>query len=124
MFYTFRQNNSGGEYDINDKVNEIVIVEAESADEANLKAEEVGIYFNGVENDLDCECCGDRWDAICEEAEGFDVPTYYDRPITKVGSKQTNKTDVVIYYKDGSRQYAVAPFYEWNEDAGAYEWSN
>jgi len=124
MFYTFRQNNSGGEYDINDKVNEIVIVEADSAAEANLKAEWIGLYFDGVDNDLDCECCGDRWDAICEESEGFDVPTYYDRPITKVGSKQTGKTDVVIYYKDGSRQYAVAPFYEWNEDAGAYEWSN
>lgn len=109
MFYTFRQNNSGGEYDINDRVNVVVVIEADSADEANDKAEEVGIYFNGVENDLDCECCGDRWDAIWEESEGMDVPTYYDHPITKVGSKQTNKTDTVIYYKDGSRQYGVTP---------------
>lgn len=46
MFYTFAQNNSGGSFVI---------------------AESIGIYFDGVECDLDCECCGDRWSRYCDE---------------------------------------------------------
>ena len=38
--------------------------------EANTKACDIGIYFDGVANGADCECCGDRWresDEITDE---------------------------------------------------------
>ena len=57
-FFTFYQNNSGGVFD---GPAHYVIVEASDAEEAATRAETVGVYFNGVEDGLDCECCGDRW---------------------------------------------------------------
>lgn len=61
--YEFDQNNSGGSYDINESagIGVRVYIEAYNADQANDHAERIGLYFNGVENGSDCECCGDRW---------------------------------------------------------------
>lgn len=61
MFYVYHQNNSGGEFHISGWVNRTVAIEADSADEANERAALRGIYFDGVQKGLDCECCGDRW---------------------------------------------------------------
>lgn len=58
MFFHYHQNNSGGSFGppaIN------VIVEAESKEQADSKAEEIGLYFDGCNNRIDCPCCGDRW---------------------------------------------------------------
>ena len=60
-WYEFDQNNSGGNFVTNDKLCHRIFIEAEDADAANKKAEELGIYFNGVEEGKDCPCCGDRW---------------------------------------------------------------
>ena len=60
MFFTYCQNNSGGVFDQNETVDVYTIVEADSADEADRRAEAIGIYFDGCEKDIDCECCGDR----------------------------------------------------------------
>lgn len=57
-FYEFNQNNSGGRFYYSDDLGENVIVEAASADEANSRAESLGIYFDGFG---DCPCCGRRW---------------------------------------------------------------
>ena len=35
MFYTFRQNNSYGKFEVNDSVKHYVIIEADSAEESN-----------------------------------------------------------------------------------------
>ena len=63
MFYRFRQNNSGGSFDIDPStgLGVSVYIEADSPDQANTIAEDIGIYFNGCEDGHDCECCGDRW---------------------------------------------------------------
>ena len=61
MFFHFRQNNSGGNFEINGRVSKHVIIEADSAAEANEIANKIGIYFDGVASDIDCPCCGDRW---------------------------------------------------------------
>lgn len=45
-FYTFRQNNSGGSFDIDEKLSEWVIIEAINGNDAISKAENIGIYFN------------------------------------------------------------------------------
>lgn len=75
--FIYTQNNSGGDFDYpewtgpedlggvfaswrTEKVDVWVI--AESASEANeLVQEYAGVYFDGCDSGLDCECCGDRW---------------------------------------------------------------
>ena len=77
--YEYHQNNSGGSFitpkwtgtkkqggvfsDLaGDDGKCDVWVMAESADEANYKAKKyAGVYFDGCDQGIDCECCGDRW---------------------------------------------------------------
>lgn len=58
-FYEFRQNNSGGSF--NTKMPLYMWIEASSKEEACAIAEEHGVYFDGVDEGMDCPCCGDRW---------------------------------------------------------------
>lgn len=70
MFYEFRQNNSGGSftYDELSGVSVTVLIEADSPQEANIRAESIGIYFDGYG---DCSCCGNRW----HEVDSYDEYT-------------------------------------------------
>lgn len=79
-WYHYRQNNSGGshEYDASRGTSVNVYIEADSADEANERASEIGLYFDGVEGDMDCSCCGDRWYSASEydgQDDDFEPPT-------------------------------------------------
>lgn len=95
----FSQNNSGGRFDVDDKggIAEYVIVEAGSADEANDRAEGLGLYFNGTDDGgPDCPCCGDRWCRV-SESDGASEPMIYggvvvacvDRASAKDGYRNT-----------------------------------
>jgi hypothetical protein len=66
-FYVFNQNNSGGSFESNDKLCHRVIIEADNVDDAVRIAENMGIYFNGCDEGMDCPCCGDRWYPPYEE---------------------------------------------------------
>ena len=114
MFYTYNQNNSGGSFDYNpDKgISHYVIIEANSIDEANCIAENIGIYFNGVDDGSDCDCCGDRWHPY---PSSHDEPTCFEHNVltntfedvknTKAYSFITKWIDGFegfIHYKDGS----------------------
>ncbi len=78
--YEYCQNNSGGSFtsvewtgpeDLGGVFNSMegyrtkaydVWVMAESEAEADeLVQKYAGVYFQGIEKGLDCECCGDRW---------------------------------------------------------------
>jgi hypothetical protein len=79
-FYQFLQNNSGGR-NVKD-MPKLLFVEASSAEEANERAESIGVYFNGCEDGTDCSCCGDRWYPASEydkseepTTEGYDWAT-------------------------------------------------
>jgi hypothetical protein len=96
MFYQFRQNNSGGSFVENNKVAHFVIIEAEDHVQANEIAESIGIYFDGCEKELDCDCCGDRWSEV-EEGEGDETPVLYGEPINKYDDWFCNKGDVYCY---------------------------
>ena len=61
MFYQFDQNNSYGRFDVDKNVCHRLFIEADSLEEATDKAESLGCYWDGVENGIDCPCCGDRW---------------------------------------------------------------
>ena len=69
-FYHFVQNNSGGWHDLDENkgITCHVIIEAYSFDEANRRAQNIGIYFDGVNRGIDCSCCGDRWTELCSES--------------------------------------------------------
>jgi hypothetical protein len=106
-FYTYYQNKSGGIFNINDQVSQFVIIEATSPKHADILAQEVGIYFNGCENGLDCECCGDRWsDAY---TEGTETPTIYDKPAEEFKSNwvKPDKAYCYIYYLDGTKKALI-----------------
>lgn len=104
-FYTFSQNNSGGSFDIDHAsgIGEAVIVEANTADEANTKAEAIGLYFDGVDEGMDCGCCGDRWHRA-DESDGSAVPTRYNNRFT-LDAPATNyryACESFVHYANGS----------------------
>ena len=58
MFYEYIQNNSRGFYT---EPSIYIYIQSETSEEANRIARSMGVYFDGVYFDIDCECCGDRW---------------------------------------------------------------
>jgi len=100
MFYTFSQNNSGGHFDNNNKVCQFVIIEADNANEANKIAEDIGIYFYGVEDGIDCDCCGDRW-CPADKYDGKEFPAYYGSPVEDYFTESVGVTSCRVYYKNG-----------------------
>jgi hypothetical protein len=108
MFYTFRQNNSGGSFEINDAVTVNVIIEAVNETHANVIAEGVGIYFDGVDKGEDCDCCGDRWYPV-DDYDGKESPMVYGVSPEVYVSELHNRMrwadkgeEVVVYYLDGT----------------------
>jgi len=77
MFYTFRQNNSGGSW----VGFRYICIEADSQDEANETALEYGVYFDGVLRGMDCDCCGDRWSRV-NSYDAYRVPSNYGEPLS------------------------------------------
>ncbi len=84
-FWTFGQNNSGGSFDYDEErgITHYVIVEAVDEAHAISRAENIGLYWNGCEIGMDCDCCGDRWHTPYDDGE--DVPKVYDQDIRKEG---------------------------------------
>ena len=113
MFYTYRQNNTGGDFIVDPEagISVQVIVEADSLDEANTRAETIGLYFDGVRDGMDCGCCGDRW--YTPWGEGNEVPCdQVGRPLVEVKPDptyggQTNWAgelpDTFVHLKDGRK---------------------
>lgn len=102
MFYTFRQNNSYGKFEVNDSVKHYVIIEADSAKEANkIASKNTDIYFDGVYKNIDCECCGDRWRRQ-DESDGTETPMIYGVDVFKYEDDlRSFKPEYIVYYKDG-----------------------
>jgi len=99
-FYTFEQNNSFGIDIQNSGIGWIVVIEAESSDAANERAESIGIYFNGVAEGRDCECCGDRWSRAWEgENPHFKFEAGMWVHFADGQVKKTDDTDAIIYNK-------------------------
>lgn len=100
-FYTFSQNNSGGTWELGDLITYWVIVEADSAQEANNRAQDLGIYFNGVAAGIDCECCGDRW--WPEYNDGDPEPNIFGTAPEEYHDWHAKPTEVYcrVFYEDG-----------------------
>jgi hypothetical protein len=111
MFYEFNQNNSGGHFTRNSNVDHYVQIEANSIAEVIERAQEVGIYFNGCAEGLDCDCCGDRWYEPYNGDKLHDVPCHYDSPLTLENASTTKNPrehTVVIHYLDGRVVYTTS----------------
>lgn len=81
-FFTYNQNNSGGNFhhDKERGIGYAVVVEAHDSIDADNRAENIGIYFDGCASGMDCDCCGDRW---CPAyGKGDDEPLRYGKPVT------------------------------------------
>ena len=103
MFYAYNQNNSGGAFVSNDSVTFTVIIEASSADEANDRAEEIGIYFDD-DCEVDCECCGSRWSRAWE-GDSDETPAIYGEPVAEYeeGWAKPGQPYAYVYYANGEK---------------------
>lgn len=102
-FFGFNQNNSGGSFDVDENVCEYVIIEAKSVEQANNRAEEIGIYFDGCSKGLDCSCCGDRWNEAYDEEDGKEEPMIYNTPV-KEAKSSCFRDGCIIHYLDGRKE--------------------
>lgn len=102
-YFRYSQNNSGGHFDIDDTVAHHVIIQAHTSQDADRRAVEIGIYFNGCDDDRDCPCCGDRWSTAW--GDGDDTPLIYDTPPETYDDTFTPKGEPVchVYHLDGSK---------------------
>jgi hypothetical protein len=100
-FYKFMQNNTGGSFEVNHSVSVQVYIQAPNANQANIRAQQIGIYFDGVDRHLDCDCCGDRW-YRASEGDVFDDPD--DDKYISMLWVQEGFAYAHIYYADGSAQ--------------------
>lgn len=112
MFYTFNQNNSGGRFTYNSTagISHYVVIEADDAYEANIKAQSIGIYFDPYYN-RDCSCCGTRWSEASDSYDVHSRPEVYGIEIIpgdayvkangKSGWKWIDGDEAFIHYANG-----------------------
>jgi len=119
-WYRFDQNNSGGFFHMDEDVAHYVFIEAYSTKEANQIAKNIGIYFDGCREGMDCDCCGDRWYPVDEpekdfilyswaSGKGYESKVYvkaFDYFSTLADEDmfaEEGKPSVIAYYSDGSK---------------------
>lgn len=109
-FYEYSQNNSGGSLHTDDKLCHRVYIEADNAQEANDKAEQLGMYWNGCDDEIDCPCCGDRWYSASEPvslmwdgtSSFHNIEDYVKYISEHYPYHGAGKVDSRIYYADGT----------------------
>jgi len=108
-YFEFSQNNSGGSFDRDENIAEYVIIAAKDADHANERAREIGIYFGGVLNGSDCDCCGDRWSEAWRN-EGMETPMLYgQRPEVMLSNNNLYfRNSVIVHHANGMRETYTA----------------
>ena len=89
-YFKFRQNNSFGAF----AGTPLVFVQADNAADANAIAQHNGIYFNGVADGVDCDCCGDRWYPVHDDdAQACSLPRMVTMAVSLVYSDGDNYMD-------------------------------
>ncbi len=109
-YYEFSQNNSGGGFDLDENYGEDVLIAARNKDEANERAQRIGVYFNGCDDERDCECCGDRWSAQWSESKDV-APLVGGQAPEKYLSENKyawHHTKIVVHHADGTRETFTA----------------
>lgn len=113
MFYSFNQNNSGGSFVLDKKagITHFVIIEAKSVEDANQRAEAIGLYFDGCNDGRDCDCCGDRWSSASKWNESV-KPKIYNLPINLRKKLIMHATEAKTAWRPDGKNYMMT----WMED--------
>lgn len=100
-FYTYLQEKTNGYFITNEQkgIGKVVIIEETSAERANNKAEQINLYFNGVELGIDSPYYGDRW-YRCNEWNGEKEPMVNGLCVNDY--RDTFKYDGYIHYINGT----------------------
>lgn len=106
--YRFRQTNSGGFFHYTEDLDKNVYIQATSTYEANGRAEELGIYFDGCRSGQDCNCCGDRWDEAEEYRAIESSEEFVERLKWDAEYMEANSIICIIHTIDGKR-HIVTP---------------
>jgi len=89
-FFVYSQNNSGGYYVQDGVVDQVVVVEADNADDADSRASKKGVFSYHY-----CDCCGPRFCGQYDKAKGF-------RSVkAAVADSWMQSPGVVVHFKDG-----------------------
>jgi len=96
MFYTFRQNNSGGWLAKDHNFDQYVIIEAVDADQANVRFLELGPELSY------CQCCGERWGDVYD-GDGTEAPEIYGDPVNEYVPYGRNNNAAIVHYLDGHK---------------------
>lgn len=103
MWFTYTQNNSYGTFDIDTDagITVKVIIEADDHNEANDRAEKIGLYFYGGQ---DCPCCGYRWSEAWSD-DGDEFPSLYGVPLIETEPSRFtwagDEPEIFIHPKEG-----------------------
>lgn len=92
-FYEFSQTNSGGYFKHDDHLTHWMIIEADNQEEAEKKAFDMGVYYDGVREGVDCACCGDRWYEPCEMIFPYRYGTFEESKAKKISKDYGIKYD-------------------------------
>lgn len=103
-WYVYRQNNPGGKFRA-PALN--VYVQAMSSAVADAMAQEVGLYFDGVDDGEDCSCCGDRWTRASEYLSSADEPAEKPSKWDIECAKRANGTLAMWIRADGAVRVEV-----------------
>lgn len=77
LWYEFDQNNSGGYFERDDFVSDLVYVQAMNPQQAEEMMREL---IDKADAWNYCDCCGVRWSFW--DVKGFNEPTRYGKPVT------------------------------------------
>jgi hypothetical protein len=100
-WYSYRQNNPGGRFK-GPALN--VHIRAISARVADAVAMEHGIYFDGIRNKFDCECCGNRWNRAIEEYGQKFRPLQKSDKFDISCAKHADGVSNIWIYADGTKE--------------------
>lgn len=112
MFWLYEQTNNGGEIIRDHRLAPYVIIEAESIDTVDERAQEAGLYFDyydPIRDEIDCDCCDPRWDYM-KTYLGKETLKEHLIDILPVKSKEDDDSGVLchVYFLDGKKiSYSV-----------------
>jgi hypothetical protein len=103
-FFMWSQNNSGGHFHVDEDLTWRVVIQADTYGEAEYKALNLGVYYNGCDDDRDCSCCGDRW----YEGQELGDDQLKDDTLVEHLQKYADEygwedPSIIIHYLDGTK---------------------
>lgn len=106
-FYEYNQNNSGGSFVVDKNLCHRLMIEADEQRLADRIAISLGVYFNGCDKGLDCDCCGDRWYQGSEIVFPYQMGSFTEEEANSVSKKYNGKVVSTKYKPYRDRKFDV-----------------